>query len=307
MLNDVPLRDLQVFCAVVRHGSFSAAAQATGLAQTYISKRIKLLEASLGVKLLHRTTRRVKVAAEGQVVHHWAQRMLRDAQALEAELSGQREVPKGVLRVCASQRLGRRHLAPILGLLMQAHPELSVWLELMDRRVDLVEEGFDVDIRVGHVEEPGLIPHHIASTPRILCAAPGYLASHGVPARPQDLSRHACMVFRDRDDAFGVWRLKGPKGWEMVKVNSQLASNDSEVALRWALAGHGVVMMADWNMEQALASGELVRVLPKWNQPADVWAVTVARSDQSAKVRVCIEFLRQHLATGANALRPAAC
>jgi len=133
-----------------------------------------------------------------------------------------------------------------------------VWLELMDRRVDLVAEGFDIDIRVGEVEEAGLIPHHIASTPRILCATPGYLDTHGHPRTPQDLTQHDCMVFRDRDEPFGTWKLKGPQRWETVTVTGSLASNDSEVALRWCLEGRGIVMMADWNVDQELADGRLL-------------------------------------------------
>ncbi|WP_455924440.1 LysR substrate-binding domain-containing protein [Pseudomonas putida] len=130
------------------------------------------------------------------------------------------------------------------------------------------------------------------------------LDTHGNPRTPQDLTQHDCMVFRDRDAPFGTWKLKGPQRWETVTVTGSLASNDSDVALRWCLEGRGIVMMADWNVDQELADGRLVRVLPKWSQPADVWAVTVARSDQSAKVRVCIEYLKRELAVGEYALIP---
>lgn len=302
MLNDVPLRDLQLFCLVVRHASFLGAAQASGVTQASVSKRIKQLETALGVKLLHRTTRKVKISEAGTTVYQYAQALLEQARALEEQLAGARAEPTGALRVSSSQRLGRRHIAPLIGALQQAHPGLLVWLELMDRRVDLIEEGFDIDIRVGEVEEPGLIPHHIASTPRILCASPAYLERHGRPRTPTDLANHDCMVFRDRDEPFGTWKLKGPDRWETVNVTGSLASNDSEVALRWCLAGHGIVMMADWNVRQQLGDGRLVRVLSKWSQPADVWAVTVARTDQSAKVRVCIDYLRRELREGPYAL-----
>ena len=303
MLNELLIRDLRLFCQVVRKSSFVATAEEFGNSPTHVSKRIRLLEATLGVKLLHRTTRHVKISEDGETVYRWAQKILKDVDAMNDELSGSRLTPKGTLRISASPRLGREHIAPIVSLLERTYPDLAIWLELMDRRVRLIEEGFDLDIRIGEVQEPGLIPHHIARTPRILCASPEYLQRRGHPKKLQDLVHHDCLVFREREEPFGVWRLEGPEGWDTVKVTGSLASNHSDVAISWALDGHGIVLVSDWNVDRNLAEGTLVRVLPAWRQPADVWAVTAARLNQSAKLRICIDFLREQLNCGEFALK----
>lgn len=298
MLNDLLIRDLRLFCLVVHKASFVGAAEEFGSSQTHVSKRIRLLEATLGVKLLHRTTRQVRISDEGETVYRWAQKIIKDVEAMNDELSGVRLSPRGTLRISASPRLGREHIAPIVSLLERQYPELTIWLELMDRRVRLAEEDFDLDIRVGEVNEPGLIPHHIARTPRILCASPDYLKRRGYPKTPQDLVYHDCLVFREREEPFGVWRLFGDSGWITVKVTGCLASNHSDIALRWALDGLGIVLVSNWNIGKNLADGSLEQVLSDWCQPADVWAVSAVRASQSAKIRVCIDFLREQLNNG---------
>lgn len=302
MNNHPLLQDLQVFAEVARRGSFVAAAKELGTSTTHVSKRVALLEQALGVKLLHRTTRKVQVSEQGETVYRWAQTLLQNVQSMGAELQGLHQNPKGPLRISSSQRIGRSHIAPIVSLLQKEYPDLTIWLELVDRRVKLIEEGFDLDIRVGNAEEPGLIAHHLASSPRVLCASPDYLKRHGAPHDLQDLSRHECLVFRERDEAFGVWRLQGPDGWESVKVSGKLASNHSDLVLRWARDGHGIVMVASWYAARYLQEGSLRRVLPAWQQTADVWAMSAARSSQSAKIRVCIDFLKRELTEGEFAL-----
>ena len=303
MLNEFLVRDLRLFCLVVRKSSFVTTAEESGSSPTYVSKRIRMLESTLGVKLLHRTTRQVRISDEGETVYRWAQKILKDIESMSDELSGARVNPKGTVRISSSPRLGREHIAPIVSMLERRYPDLIIWLELMDRRVRLIEEDFDLDIRVGEVQEPGLIPHHIAKTPRILCASPQYVQQKGHPKTLQDLVHHDCLVFREREEPFGVWRLEGPEGWETVKVTGPLASNHSDVALRWALDGQGIILVSDWNIDQNLADGSLEHILPSWRQPADVWAVSAARSNQSAKVRVCIDFLKEQLNQGEFALR----
>ncbi|SAL33829.1 LysR family transcriptional regulator [Caballeronia cordobensis] len=302
MLNEPMLGDLRLFCEVARRLSFVAAAHEFGNSQTHVSKRIALLEKTLGVKLLHRTTRRVSLTTDGETVNRWARAILQDVDAMRDDLSNLRVNPRGSLRMSSSQRLGRSHIAPIVSLMKKRYPELEIWLELVDRRVNLVEEGFDLDIRVGAVQEPGLIAHHIAVSPRVLCAAPHYLDLRGRPKSVDELAQHDCLVFRERDEPFGVWRLLGPGGWSTVKVTGPLASNHSDVVLRWARDGHGIVMVGQSYVAQALADGTLERVLPAWEQPADVWAMSASRAAQSAKVRVCIDFLKQELAHGEFAL-----
>ncbi|MBK4736680.1 LysR family transcriptional regulator [Noviherbaspirillum pedocola] len=301
--NDPLLRDLALFCEIARRASFIAAASELGISAAHASGRIAALEAMLGVKLFHRTTRRVSVSEDGETVYRWALKILEDVEGMTDAVASVRSEPRGLLRISSSRRLGHAHLAPILSLLRQRHPGLETWLELLDRRVDLIGEGFDIDLRVGAVEEPHLIAHKIVSSRRILCASPAYVARRGMPAVPADLARHDCLVFRDRETMFGAWRLQGDGGVETVKVSGPMASNHSDIVLQWALDGHGIIMASVWDVAESLDAGALRRILPGWHDPADVWAVTPARSTESARLRVCLAFLKEQLTQGPFALR----
>ena len=300
--NDPFLRDLRLFCTVARRASFIAAANETGISPAHVSKRIAMLEAMLGARLFHRTTRRVSVTAEGESAFAWAQKILEDVDGMLDAVGATSGEPRGLLRIATSVRLGRRHVAPVLSLLRKQHPGLEAWLELLDRRVDLIGESFDLDIRVGEVEEPHLIASRIATGSRVLCAAPGYLTRRGKPEHPGELPRHDCLLLRERDQAFGVWRLQGPDGWETVKVTGPMASNHSDVTHQWALEGFGIIMASVWDVAASVRAGELVRVLPDWQQPADIWAVTSARASASVRMRACLEFVKSQLAQGPHAL-----
>jgi LysR family transcriptional activator of dmlA len=274
-----------------------AAAREAKASQTWVSKRIATLESNLGARLLNRTTRKVSATDEGLKVFEWAQRLIEGVEEMRGEISRGSGVPHGELRVCSSARLGRDIVAPALSRMKQRFPAVDVWLELLDRRVDLIGEQFHLDIRAGEVSEASLISHRIAVSSRILCAAPSYVERHGSPRTASELAQHECVLLRERNEPFGTWRLHGPRGTENTKVIGSLASNDIDVVLRWAHDGHGIVMSADWLFASSLANGALVRVLPDWHQPADINAVSSVRSAQSAKVRACIEFLREAFAS----------
>lgn len=301
--NDGFLRDLQLFCTVARRASFITASTEMGISPSHVSKRIALLEKSLGVKLFLRTTRRVSVTSDGEAAFQWAQKILDDVQGMSDAFAGLKSDPRGVIRISTSLRLGRDHVSPILMLLRKRYAALEIWLELLDRRVDLVGENFDIDVRVGNIQEPHLIAHKIVDSARILCASPVYLKRAGTPRTLADLAQHDCLLFRDRDQRFGVWRLTGPDGEKSVKVTGPIASNHSDIVQRWALEGYGVIMASVWDVASSLESGALVRVLPQHQQPADVWAVTSARASSSAKIRVCVEFLKEQLTRGPYALK----
>jgi LysR family transcriptional activator of dmlA len=304
LLNNEPfLRDLALFCAIARRASFISAASELGMSAAHASGRIAALETMLGVRLFHRTTRKVSVSEDGETVYHWALKILEDAEGMAEAVASVRGEPRGILRISTSRRLGYAHLAPILSLLRQRYPGLETWLEVLDRRVDLIGEGFDIDLRVGEVHEPHLIAHKIVSSSRVLCAAPAYLARRGMPASLSELARHDCLVFRDREQSFGAWRLHGEGGIKTVKVYGPMASNHSDIVLQWALDGHGIILASIWDVADSLETGALVRVLPGCDEPADVWAVTPARSTGSAKIRTCIAFLKEQLVQGPFALR----
>lgn len=258
-----------------------------------MSKRIALLERALGVTLLRRTTRKVNLTDEGAKVLAWAQRILDDVEDMREDIARGAGDPQGPIRICASARLGREVVAPALSSLKQRYPAMDVWLELLDRRVDLIGESFHLDVRAGEVAEPNLIGHLIAENDRILCAAPSYLKRHGSPKILAEVATRECVLLREREEPIGTWRLTGPSGTETVKASGSLASNDIDVVLRWAHDGHGIVMSSRWLLAPSIASGKLVRVLPEWQQSANIFAVSTTRSAQSAKVRLCVSALRE--------------
>ena len=302
MNNPWDLADLRVFCAVARHASFNAAATDLGISPAYVSKRVADLERALAVTLFQRTTRRVHITEEGALAYAWARRVLEAADSLNEEVIGAKGAPTGTLRISTSMRLGRKHVSPILGLLEKAYPGLQVWLELLDRRVDLIGEAFDIDIRMADVTEPHLVRHLIARNRRILCASPAYLKRRGHPERLAELAMHDCLLYRERHLMFGVWRMDGPQGPESVKVTGPMGANHSDVVRTWALEGLGIVMLSSWDAAPELKSGAFQRVLPGYSEVADVWAVTAARASDSPKIKVCIEFLQKHLTRGKFAL-----
>ena len=158
-------------------------------------------------------------------------------------------------------------------------------------------------MRIAEVDEPHLVAHRIADSTRVLCAAPGYLERRGVPTRIADLSQHDCLVLRDRNQAFGVWQLTGPHGTEKVKVTGRLSSNNAEIVRGWGNDGHGILLQGRWDVSADLLAGRLVAVLPDCTQPADIWAASTVRLSHSAKVRVCVRFLQEQLASGPFALQ----
>jgi LysR family transcriptional activator of dmlA len=218
-------------------------------------------------------------------------------------VAGGRLDPTGSLRVTTSFRLGRKHIAPALSLLAQRYPALDITLDAVVRRVDLVSENVDLDVRIAEVQEPHLVAHRIAESTRVLCAAPSYLDRRGLPTSIAELTQHDCLVLRDRNQPFGVWRLHGPAGVEKVKVTGRLSSNNSEIVRGWAIDGHGILLPSRWDVDADLTAGRLVPILPSYREPADIWAASTVRLSHSAKVRVCVRFLQEQLARGAFALK----
>lgn len=288
--------DLRVFATAARKASFAAAAEELGMSPAYVSKRIGILEHALGVRLFHRSTRRVIVSDDGEKVYAHAMTILENLDSLLHEVAERREVPRGLLRISSSFGFGRKLVAPVVARLVAAHPTLQVRFEVFDRLVDIVAEGFDLDVRVGDEIAPQLIARKLMANHRILCAAPAYLKRHGTPRGLQELAGHNCLPIKERDLPFGVWTLRAGTAEETVKVTGSLSSNHGEIALQWALAGAGIVLRSHWDAKPYLDSGELVQVLPQYTQSANVWAVYPQRLAGSAKVRVCVEFMQRQLA-----------
>jgi LysR family transcriptional activator of dmlA len=231
---DFQLDDLRVFCLAARKASFAATALELGTSPAYVSKRIALLEKALGVTLFHRAARRVTVTEDGERVYASAQQIFQGVDHMAETVAGGRVEPRGALRITTSFRLGRKHIGPALSLLAQRYPGLDISLDAVDRRVDLIAEKIDLDVRVSEVDEPHLVAHRIAESTRVLCAAPSYLARRGTPTSVAELSQHDCLVLRDRNQAFGLWRLTGPGGTQKIKVTGRLSSNNAEIVRGWA-------------------------------------------------------------------------
>ena len=291
----VPLpEDLRVFLTVVRKSGFAAAADELGLSPAYVSKRIQILETTLGTRLLHRTSRRIALTEDGERVQRWALRILDDFQQLHDELSDAHDSPRGRLHLCSSFGFGRHHVAPAVSLLAERYPDLEIRLDLFDRVVDIVSEGFDLEIRVGD-DIPGQhIGRRLVSNRRVVCAAPDYLQRQGVPKTLGELEQHHCLVIKERDNAFGIWNLERNGVQESVRVSGPLSSNNGEIVLQWALDGRGVVLRSLWDVKPLLDQGRLVQLLPEYSQSANVWAVYPTRLAYSGKLRACVEFLQTH-------------
>ncbi|MES2259528.1 MAG: LysR substrate-binding domain-containing protein [Pseudomonadota bacterium] len=303
MNTNFQLDDLRVFCLAARKASFAATAMELGTSPAFISKRIAILEQALGVTLFHRAARRVTISDDGERVYAAAQQIFQGVEHMEETVAGGRLDPHGALRITTSFLLGRKHIGPALSLLAQRYPALDITLDVVDRRVDLVSENIDLDVRLAEVAEPHLVAHRLAESSRILCAAPDYLERRGIPATIAELSQHDCLVLRDRHQPFGVWPLSGPGGEQKIKVTGRLSSNNAEIVRGWGMDGHGILMPTRWEAHTDLVAGRLVPVLPAYSQQADIWAASTVRLSHSAKVRVCVRFLQEQLASGPFALQ----
>jgi DNA-binding transcriptional LysR family regulator len=288
--------EMQFFSLLVRSGSLSAAARELQVTTPAVSKRLALLEQHLGVRLLRRTTRRMALTEEGEAYLADARRILADIEALEGRLRGATEQPAGLLRVNATLGFGRMHIAPLISGFVRENPGVQVQLQLSASPPPLTQDSFDVCVRFGEPPDARVIARLLAPNRRLLCASPGYLARRGTPRTPADLARHDTIAIRQGDEAYGVWRLRSGKRTETVKVHGPLSSNDGEIAVQWALAGHGIVLRAEWDVARYLKSGRLREVLPNWQTPpADIYAVYPVQVQGAARVKAFVEHLAQHL------------
>jgi LysR family transcriptional activator of dmlA len=295
-VNNFPeLGDLRVFVETAKRANFARAAAALDASAAYVTKRIQVLEQTLGVKLFHRSTRKVVVTEEGERIYQWAQQILDAVDGMVAEVGAARAEPRGLLRVCSSFGFGRNIVAPAISQLSARYPQLNVRFEVFDRLVDITSEGFDLDVRVGDEIAPHLIARRLATNHRVLCAAPSYLARRGTPRQLSELPSHDCLIIKERDHPFGVWRLRNGPREEVIKVTGPLSSNNGEVVVQWAVDGRGIVLRSMWDVAPLLASGKLVRILPDYTQDANVWAVYPSKLGNSAKLRVCVDWLEQSL------------
>ncbi|SOZ38152.1 LysR family transcriptional regulator [Cupriavidus neocaledonicus] len=293
--------ELGFFAALATAGSLSAAARDLGITTAAVSKRLGQMEARIGMPLVIRTTRRMSLTPEGEVLLEHARRILGELDDLEQLLTSAKGRPSGLLRVNATLGFGRMHVAPVISDYSRMYPEVDVQLQLSADPPPLTEDAFDVCVRFGEPPDARIVARKLAPNRRLLVASPAYLRRHGTPQAPSDLPRHNCIGIRQGSDAYGVWRLTPVKGararTEAVRVRGNLTTNDGEIAVNWALEGHGIVLRAEWDVDRYLRSGRLVQVLPQYATPeANIYAVYQQRHQLSSRIRLFVEFLADKFA-----------
>jgi DNA-binding transcriptional LysR family regulator len=294
-----PLADLSLFLRVLDAGSISAAARRSGLSVAVASQRLKRLERTLGVRLFHRTTRRLEATSEGTWLAERGRVSIETIETLSDSLRQASREIGGTLRVSVSASFGRLHLAPLLPRFLAQHPRLALDVDFSDQQVDLVATGMDLAVRIGALPSSSLVARRLATDRRVLCASPDYLRRRGVPRTPDDLAAHDCLLLRGGPGPKGVWRLSDAAGGQLsVRVKGRFESNLGDALREAALAGLGIAQHSTWHVCEDLRAGRLVQVLPDHPPPdAGIHAVTPQRR-KPARVRAFIDFIAARF--GAN-------
>jgi len=293
------LKQMESFVAVALRGSLTAAAKAEGVAPAIVGRRLDALEQRLGVKLLVRTTRRMTLTQEGTAFLEDCQRLLTDLGNAEASVSAGGIQASGHLRLTAPAGFGRRHVAPLVPLFRELHPEVVVSLNLSDRVINLAGEGFDCAVRVGDLPDSSLVSVRLADNRRMCVATPAYLARYGRPAQPADLQRFDCLTLSSDASQTRGWAFTVPKaeGREVIhlKPSGPLDCSDGQVLHDWCLGGWGIAWRSTWEVEAEIAAGLLVPVLEEFAAPPNgIYAVFPERKHMALRLRLWIDFLKLH-------------
>lgn len=288
------LKQIESFVSVAGKGSLTAAAHAAGVAPAVMGRRIDALEARLGVKLLVRTTRRITLTHEGSAFLEDCQRLLADLANAEASVSAGGARASGHLRLTAPAGFGRRHVAPLVPRFIALHPDVSVSLNLSDRVVDIVNEGFDCAVRVGDLPDSSLVSVRLADNRRLCVATPAYLARAGVPRHPSELSRHQCLTLSSDASQTRGWAFVVDAQLTHLRPSGRIDCSDGQVLHDWCAAGLGIAWRSTWEVEREVASGEMVAVLDEFAAPPNgIYAVFASAKHLPLRVRLWIDFLKQ--------------
>lgn len=290
------LKSLELFVRVAALGGIGKAGREFGLSPTAATQRIQALEAAVGVPLLHRTTRSVSLSSDGEVFLGHAQRIIADLDEALSDMQCDPAAINGELRVASSASFGRRHIAPYMAEFLERYPKLTTQLQLSDTVFDIVENGFDLAIRLGELAPSTLKARRLGVSPRIVVASPGYLERHPTPVQPPDLKDHNCLIRGDHR----MWRFRSPSGQIVdARINGNFATNLAEAVTEAALTGVGVARKCKWEIAEHLDAGALIpllnafTVLPEWS----VYAVRSPARQPPARVRVFTDFLAEKFKT----------
>jgi DNA-binding transcriptional LysR family regulator len=287
------LQQFIAFAETAKHGGFAAAAREQGVAPSTLAKAVARLEAALGVKLFHRTTRQVRLTPDGERLYQRCQRVLAEVEDLQSEASGTRALPSGTLRIDLPVFYGKRFVMPLLAALQQRHPQLQIDLRLSDAYVDLVRDGIDLALRIGKLRDSTLVARRVDRQQLVLCASPGYLAEHGTPRRVEELAGHAAIVFRlptsGRDRP---WQLRQRGAEAVLTPRARLRVDDGEGLVEALKLGMGLCQLPDMMVQGELERGELVELLPSCRpEPMPIHIVYPSGRLLPERVRVAIEAL----------------
>ncbi|MBX3605613.1 MAG: LysR family transcriptional regulator [Piscinibacter sp.] len=287
------LKQIESFVSVAARGSLTAAAHAEGVAPAVIGRRIDALEERLGVKLLVRTTRKITLTHEGSAFLEDCQRLLADLASAEASVSAGGVKASGYLRVTAPAGFGRRHVAPLVPRFIAQHPDVNVSLNLSDRVVDIVNEGYDCAVRVGDLPDSSLISVRMADNRRLCVATPAYLKRAGTPRHPNELLRHECLTLSSDASQTRGWAFQIDGAVTHLRPSGRLDCSDGQVLHDWCTAGLGIAWRSTWEVEQEIASGVLVTVLDEFAAPPNgIYAVFPHARHLALRVRLWIDFLK---------------
>lgn len=285
------IEDMQIFVTTVDTQSFTAAADRLGLSKQFVSRRVMALEERLGARLLVRTTRRLSITDTGRGYYERAVKILQDVDEAEQLVANQNAEPRGTLRLTAPMSFGTMHLGPAIARFMANCPEVTIELDLSDRFVDVVGEGYDMAVRIGQLGDSTLVACAIAPTQLLLCASPAYLAQHGTPAAPAELKQHQCLLYGHSRSV--DWPLTERGRPITLPVSGRLRANNGELARDAAVAGLGIALLPTFIIGEALRSGALVTVLDAYAPPPlTIYAVYPQHRQQSRTVKVFTDFLR---------------
>ena len=288
---------MKTFTAVVEAGSFVGAMDAAGLSKPAVSRHVNELEAHLGTRLLQRTTRRLSLTSEGQAYYQRCKEILAAVQEAEGEVGSSALQAQGRLRIGAPQTFGALHLAALWGRFAAQNPQVTLDIVLSDRVVDLVEEGYDLVIRIARMSDSSLVSRALARTRMVLCASPDYLALQGTPRHPQELVRHAVISYTYWSSGDN-WSFEGPGGEVTVRTHSRIHANNGDTCRAAALAHQGIILQPDFLVHEDLLSGALVELMPEFRAAElGVFAVYPTRKQLPLKVRRLVDFLVDALRT----------
>ena len=291
------LKQIESFAAVATKGSLTAAAHAEGVAPAVIGRRIDALEQRLGVKLLVRTTRRITLTHEGSAFLEDCQRLLADLANAEASVSEGGVKASGHLRITAPAGFGRRHVAPLVPDFLLQHPDVSLSLNLSDRVVDIVNEGFDCAVRVGDLPDSSLVSVRLADNRRLCVAAPAYLQRAGTPATPAELMRHQCLTLSSDASQTRGWAFRVDSEAIHLRPSGRLDCSDGQVLHNWCLLGLGLAWRSTWEVADDVAAGRLQVVLQDFCAPPNgIYAVFPHAKHMPLRVRLWIDFVKHRYA-----------